>query len=203
MGQMGPTARVLPRTVSENELRMRVAMSGFAAMFVASVTIGTVSAQSTITADRDRATIYRLTVQAIVDQHRDDKRLQPIVAEETVKLPARMIDDVPSAKSYVGQAAIDNWIREGSVEHSIEGAFKGSRGVTVVRSFPPCDAVCLGGNGPPRIYISPVGVNTDHTKAFVWASYVCGSLCGNSHLVILEKVNGIWRVARSSILGQY
>ena len=47
---------------------------------------------------------------------------------------------------------------------------------------------------------SRVGFDKAHTKAFVYVSEICGSLCGNGYSFILEKVNGSWEVKEKNDL---
>lgn len=42
--------------------------------------------------------------------------------------------------------------------------------------------------------LSRVAFDRTHTKAYVYASESCGSLCGNGYSFVLEKVNGSWQV---------
>jgi hypothetical protein len=48
--------------------------------------------------------------------------------------------------------------------------------------------------GTGLLGFSRVGFDRAHTKAFLYVSESCGSLCGNGYAVILEKVNGSWVV---------
>ncbi len=44
------------------------------------------------------------------------------------------------------------------------------------------------------IRLSKVGFNKDGTEAFVFAEFICFSLCGGGNNVLLEKNFGVWKV---------
>lgn len=48
--------------------------------------------------------------------------------------------------------------------------------------------------GTGLLGFSRVGFDRTRNKAFVYASEVCGSLCGNGYAFRLEKINGSWQV---------
>lgn len=45
----------------------------------------------------------------------------------------------------------------------------------------------------PHFILSAVGFNPDKTIAVVWIYYTCGGLCGNGHLAVLRKADGVWK----------
>jgi hypothetical protein len=54
---------------------------------------------------------------------------------------------------------------------------------------------------PSPILLSNVAFNADRTRALVSVSQVCGPLCASSHVYLVVRHNGTWRVSRSILSG--
>jgi hypothetical protein len=48
-------------------------------------------------------------------------------------------------------------------------------------------------NATGLLTFSRVAFNAANNKAFLYASEVCGPLCGNGYSFVLEKTNGVWK----------
>jgi hypothetical protein len=48
-------------------------------------------------------------------------------------------------------------------------------------------------NSSGYISVSRVGFNTNFTRALLYKSNSCGSLCGSGDYVLFEKADGIWK----------
>ncbi|MEZ5419061.1 MAG: hypothetical protein R2708_17230 [Vicinamibacterales bacterium] len=52
------------------------------------------------------------------------------------------------------------------------------------------------------VSFSSLGYDASRTQALVFVNYVCGTLCGHTAYVMLERVEGDWRVAKVLHAGQ-
>jgi hypothetical protein len=74
-------------------------------------------------------------------------------------------------------------------------AFKNNKG----RQFARRPRVIEGA----AVSFSSLGYDASRTQALVFVNYVCGTLCGHTAYVMLERVEGNWRVAKVLHAGQY
>ena len=49
-------------------------------------------------------------------------------------------------------------------------------------------------NTNKMIRLSKVGFNSEKTEAFVYVEFICPALCGEGNKLLLEKVDGVWKI---------
>jgi hypothetical protein len=161
-------------------------------------------------ADLDREMIYQLAAQAVVERHQRESSRAKVV-DETTAIKVNFADPGdyfvseltnPTLVGFVDEGTIRDWVLATATRHNIGRSLRGLKGASVTHRH-PCDAECFGGTAPPHITLTAAGLNASRTKAMVWAQYYCGSLCGNPHWVLLEKIDGLWAVANVETMGEY
>jgi hypothetical protein len=175
----------------------------------ASTSAGQRPANAPASDDADRASIYRLAVEAIAQEF--DEPGRPQVVDETVRIEVNSGDSAEywhfelelsseALRTYVDQQATDDWIAQSATLHNIANSLKGIKGVAVVRPR-PCNQACQEGKAPPLITVSAAGLNASGDKALLWGQYFCGNDCGNPYFVMLRKEGRTWKVVNLQHLG--
>jgi len=138
---------------------------------------------------------YRVYSALLADAHK------PLVIRYDTVGDRSCVDSI-RARDQVAASALDDYLKVNLTRWALQDKFSrqnrpkliGSRDIRAIdeewqkprenRSFFTL---------PGYFVLSAVGFNADKTIAAVWIYYACGGLCGNGHLAVLRKADGVWK----------